>query len=110
MSRKWQLLFYFIELCWCIWLVSWIWSELVENPAWYNWAGLAISVGLLSWWVWTIYRVIKPKPKELNYELEEDAEGAFWLTANGQTKSGPYTYRHEAYEQVIEDIQKEIKR
>ncbi|UVK58739.1 membrane protein [Arthrobacter phage GantcherGoblin] len=110
MSRKWQLLFYFIELAWCIWLLTWICGELVKNPIWVNWVGFFIVVALLIWWIWTIYRVIWPKPKKLNFELEGNVDDGFFVTRNGRTKIGPFTYRHEAFNWITEETKKEMKK
>jgi hypothetical protein len=110
-SKKLTILIYAIEMLWCIWLISTTTEQMQKNPVWWTISSFWISIGLLIFWAIYAYRTIRPrKPKELNYELEEDAEGAFWLTANGQTKSGPYTYRHEAYDQIIKDIQEEMRK
>jgi hypothetical protein len=102
------LTFYFIELCWCIWLVSWIIGELVENPAWFNWVGLIIAFGLLVWWVHTINQVLRPK--KIDFVVEQDVLENWWVTRDGLIKSGPYTYRHQAFEWMIQQTQKEIRR
>jgi hypothetical protein len=107
-TKKWALTFYFIELAWCVWLLIWICQELVKNPIWVNWVGFFVAVFLLVWWVWMIIKVIKPK--KLDFELEGNVDEGFFVTLNGKTKRGPFTYRHEAINWCTEQIQKEMRR
>lgn len=110
MSRKWKLLFYFIELAWCIWLLTWICGELVKNPIWVNWVGFFVVVALLVWWVWTIYRVIYPKSRVMEFKVEGEYGQGFFVTKGLRTKAGPFAYQYEAYDWIHDEVIKEIRK
>lgn len=107
MSKRRKYLFYGLLFAWCVWLVAMSWYNVDDDPTWYNISSLIIASLLLLYWLWSIYRVAKPKVRQLDFIVEGKDDG-FWVTFNGKTEAGPFAYRREAFDHII-NIVKETK-
>jgi hypothetical protein len=113
--NKWSLLFYTLQLGWCVWIISVALAWYLDEKSALNFSGVAISLMLLAYWAWCVYRALRPKkpvePKELDYVLVQKEDGKWWVGyKNGIAAYGPFDVRGNAYEFIIEDIKKEMKK
>lgn len=111
-KSKWALLFLGIQFTWCVWLVVATWQQVEKSPVWWNVAALTMSILLLTYWFWSIYRVVKPKKlvdiKELDYIIKEEPDGTWWASRNDNS-NGPFTSRADAFDWLILDVKNEMK-
>lgn len=112
--KKWTLLFHTLQLGWCVWLASVMISWYTSNKSLLNLSGVAISLMLLLYWVWCVYRTLRPKKpvvvKELNYITKQDENDKWWVGHEDDIATyGPFDQRSDAFEFIINDITKETK-
>jgi hypothetical protein len=109
-SKKVTILIYLAEMVWCIWLINTTWEQMQDKPTWWAISSFWISIGLLCFWAVYVYRAAFPKLKKLDFMVEKDVLDNWWVTRDGLIKSGPYPYRHEAFEWIIQQTTKEMRR
>lgn len=110
MSKKWKYIIYIAQFAWCVWMVIMTMGTAAENSTWFNKLAFMFAVLLLAYWLWSIYRIDNSKPKQLDYILEQDSDGNWWVSLNEYQQAGPYPYRHEAFEWIIKQTQKEMQK
>jgi hypothetical protein len=104
MNRKWSLVFYILQFLWSIWIAIDAWGMNEKDLNGFNLSLMILAFGLMTYWAWSIYRIVKPKVgKELNYVVEVDKNGGWWVGIDTPAY-GPFASRDIAFDWVRTDL------